>query len=50
MRIFFFFFGYGNFCYMFWVMKIAELNFYVAETHKSRESPNVEKWMGSIVS
>ena len=52
MRIFFF--GHGNFWlyvlgYMFWVMEIAELNFYVAELQESRESPNVESAMGSIV-
>ena len=37
------------FGYMFWVMEIAELNFYVAELQESRESPNVESAMGSIV-
>ena len=35
---------------MFWVMEIDELNFYVAEPQELRESPNVEKCMGSIVS
>ena len=32
------------------VMEIDELNFYVAESQKSRQSPNVEKRMGIIVS
>ena len=45
------FFGVWKFFgYMFWVMEIAELNFYVAEPQESRESPNVEKCMGIIVS
>ena len=38
------------FDYMFLVMEIDELNFYVAEPKESRESPNVGKCMGSIVS
>ena len=38
------------FGYMFWAMEIDELNFYVAEPQESRESPNVEKCMGIIVS
>ena len=48
MRIFFWvwkFFG-----YMFLVMEIDKLKFYVAEPKESRESPNVEECMGSIVS
>ena len=44
------FLGMEIFGYMFWVMEIAELNFYVAEPQESRESPNVEKCMGNIVS
>ena len=32
------------------VMEIDELNFYVAEPQELRQSPNVEKCMGSIVS
>ena len=34
-----------------WVlaMEIDELNFYVAEPQELRQSPNVEKCMGSIV-
>ena len=31
-------------------MEIDELNFYVAEPQESRESPNVEKCVGSIIS
>ena len=42
--------GMEIFGYMFWVMEIAKLNFYVAEPQESRESPNVEKCMGNIVS
>ena len=38
------------FDYMFLVMEIDELNFYVAESQESRESPNVEKCMGITVS
>ena len=43
-------FGHGNFLDMFWVMEIDELNFYVAKPQESRESPNVEKCVGSIIS
>ena len=38
------------FDYMFLVMEIDELNFYVAEPQELRESPNVEKCMGSTIS
>ena len=48
MRIYFWVWKF--FDYMFLVMEIDELNFYVAEPKESRESPNVEKCMGSIVS
>ena len=45
-----FFLGMEIVGYMFWVMEIDELNFYVAEPQESRESPNVEKCVGSIIS
>ena len=32
------------------VMEIDKLNFYVAESQESRQSPNVEKCIGTIVS